>query len=73
MSGKGSHKKFNGEGENIALPKNYNDFVQTIRQYSERLREEKDLSLTYLNQINTLSEELRRKEQEIEKLRKANK
>ena len=59
--------------EIIEGPKNYNEFQNTIRQYAERLREEKDISLRYLNEINSMSEMMRAKDAEIERLKKANK
>lgn len=48
------------------------DFYATLRRYTERIREERNISLEYLNKINELTEQLRQRDIEIERLNKVN-
>ena len=49
-----------------------NEFFITIKRYTERLNEEKNISLHYLQNINKLNVELTSKDETIEKLLREN-
>ena len=49
-----------------------NEFFITIKRYTERLNEEKNISLHYLQAINRLNVQLTAKDETIEKLIRQN-